>query len=255
MWKITFVCILLQPCAASLQSRGECVKQWKSWWKYSEMRLHPRDEEREAGKERKIKGTIGPWRGNDHRSSSHLRGGEDDGGWGLGLLWEERTALLVQIVHLNFTEPQGIPSTLSNPLELCSFSRMLLTVLSALTERDPVRGRERQANKKAEHIPLLLMVVECLVCGKTPIYKMHQQQDTMTLSSEKRIFAVGGGDRWVFLQYSTVLGCLLRLNYRVLCIVVLLLFTVIAHHLKAHSYNQITHRRNVLFSGCTCESS
>lgn len=149
---------------------------------------------------------------------------------------------------------------LSNPLELCSFSRMLLTVLSALTERDPVRGRERQANEKAEHIPLHLVVVECqnkvLVCGKTPIYKMHQQQqDTMTLNSEKRIFAVWGGGGQASLFTSTVLGCLLRLNYRVLCIVVLLLFTVIAHHLKAHSYNQITHRRNVLFSGCTCESS
>lgn len=46
------------------------------------------------------------------------------------------------------------------------------------------------------------MVVECLVCGKTPIYKMHQQQDTMTLSSEKRIFAVGGGAGESF--YSTV---------------------------------------------------
>lgn len=97
-------------------------------------------------------------------------------------------------------------------------------------------------------------MVECqnkvVICGKTPIYETHQQQDTITLNSE-RIFAGG----LVFLQYSTVLGCLLRLNYRVLCIVVLLLFTVIAHYLKAHSYNQITHRRNVLFSGCTCESS
>lgn len=47
------------------------------------------------------------------------------------------------------------------------------------------------------------MVVECLVCGKTPIYKMHQQQDTMTLSSEKRIFAVGGGQVSLFtVQYS-----------------------------------------------------
>lgn len=40
----------------------------------------------------------------------------------------------------------------------------------------------------------------------------------------------------------SILGCVLRLNYRVLCIVVLL-FTVIAHHLKAHSYTRIRHRR------------
>lgn len=61
-----------------------------------------RDEERGAGQ-----GPSG--REEDHRSSSLLRGGEDDGGWGLGLLREERTALLVQIVHQNFTEPQGVP--------------------------------------------------------------------------------------------------------------------------------------------------
>lgn len=55
--------------------------------------------------------------------------------------------------------------------------------------------------------------------------------------------------------YSTVPGRRPRLNYSVSCIVVLLLFTVIAHHLKAHSYNQTTRHRNVLFSECTCESS
>lgn len=57
------------------------------------------------------------------------------------------------------------------------------------------------------------------------------------------------------LVFFTVPGRRLRLNYSVSCIVVLLLFTVIAHHLKAHSYNQTTRHRNVLFSECTCESS
>lgn len=84
----------------------------------------------------------------------------------------------------------------------------------------------------------------------------------MTLNSERvRVFGVEGG---VSLFFCCVLvffftlpfgGRLQRLNYRVSCIVVLLSFTVIAHHLKAHSYNQITCHRNVLFSGCTCESS
>lgn len=87
----------------------------------------------------------------------------------MGLLGEERTALLLQIVYLNFTEPQGVPDTLSNPLELCSFGRMLLTVLSALTERDPVRGGEGEETK-ADHIPLLLVMAECqsevVICGK-----------------------------------------------------------------------------------------
>lgn len=57
------------------------------------------------------------------------------------------------------------------------------------------------------------------------------------------------------LVFFTLPGRRLRLNYSVSCIVVLLLFTVIAHHLKAHSYNQTTRHRNVLFSECTCESS
>lgn len=83
----------------------------------------------------------------------------------------------------------------------------------------------------------------------------------MTLNSERaRASGVEGG---FSLFFCFVLGFfslpfegrLQRLNYRVSCIVVLLSFTVIAHHLKANSYNQITCHRNVLFSGCTCESS
>lgn len=152
------------------------------------------------------KGPPGLEEGKDRRSSSHPRGDEDDGGQGLGLLREERTALLVQIAHLNFTEPQGVPSTLSDPLKLCSFGRMLLTVLSALTERDPVKWERNET--KAEHIPLLLVMVECqnkvVICSKTPINETHQQQDTMTLNSEKReyLLGLGGGVSLFTVQYS-----------------------------------------------------
>lgn len=71
--------------------------------------------------------------------------------------------------------------------------------------------------------------------------------------TEERVFGRGAELVWVFFVfcflffYTTVRGRLQRLNYRVSCIVVLPSFTVIAHHLKAHSYNQITRHRNVPF--------
>lgn len=131
---------------------------------------------------------------------------------------------------------RGGPGALSDPLELCPFSRMLLTVLSALTERDPLKGNKR--DKSWTHS---ITFGDGWSVKVKLWFETHQQQDTMTLNSEKRGYLVGSGAGVsLFLQYSTVLGCLLRLNYRVSCIVVLLLFTVIAHHLKAHSYNQIT---------------
>lgn len=70
--------------------------------------------------------------------------------------------------------------------------------------------------------------------------------------TEERAFGRGAELVWVLFFvfcffYTTVRGRLQRLNYRVSCIVVLPSFTVIAHHLTAHSYNQITRHRNVPF--------
>lgn len=70
------------------------------------------------------------------------------------------------------------------------------------------------------------------------VKRQHQQQkDAVPLDSEPAWLWVGQSSS------RTILSCVLRLNYKVLCIVVLLLFTVIAHHLKAHSYIRISHRR------------
>lgn len=118
--------------------------------------------------------------------------------------------------------------------------KMFLTVL--MNERS-VKGNQNET--EAEHIPLFSPMVVCQSAAA-------QQQDTPTLG-EEGVFARQQGGLVFF--YSTVPGGRLRLNYSVSCIVVLLLFTVIAHHLNAHSYNQTTRHRNVLFSECTCESS
>lgn len=161
----------------------------------------------EGWEEGSREGTIGPWRGKDYRDSSHLRGRKDDGAWGFGLLREERTALLVQIVYLNLTEPQGVPSTLSDPLEVCSFSRMLPTVLSALTERDPVSVKASRQKLNTFHYSRWWWSV------KITLGFVVKQQYTKLISSRIRwhltqrgenIYREGRGV--VFLQYSSGLS-------------------------------------------------
>lgn len=104
----------------------------------------------------------------------------------------------------------------------------------------PLKGNKQD---KAEHIPLFSPMVE--LSGGWWRGSSAAGYDTRRGEDAGRAGLV----------FFTVPGRRLRLNYSVSCIVVLLLFTVIAHHLKAHSYNQTTRHRNVLFSECTCESS
>lgn len=73
--------------------------------------------------------------------------------------------------------PQGVPRvTLSQPpLEFCSYCRMLLTVLSALMERDPVRkgegGKWRQKSITFHCSWWWRSVKVKLRHGKTPVYR------------------------------------------------------------------------------------